>query len=107
MSTFAEARQHYGPLCEVYIAPEILGDGEWILFGEILPRAMDDIDARVENKQRIPVSPRPAEDLLDWIESSPAELNRTLNATIPDAFGSNVKIYEWYPPTPEERVTDR
>lgn len=103
MSTFEEARAHYGPLCEVYIAPEILGDGEWILCGEILPRAMDEIDARFENKQRIPISSRPAKEVRDWIRSAPDELNRALNATIPDAFGTRVKIYEWYPATPEER----
>lgn len=52
---------------------------------------MEKTDARWETKRRIPVSSRPADELLDWIESAPDELNRALNGEIPDAFGSNVK----------------
>lgn len=103
MSTFAEAREHYEPLCEVYVAPETLGEGEWLLFGEILPRAMDNIDASFETKHRIPVQSRSAEELLKWIWSYPDELNRALEADLSESLGDAIQIREWYPPTPEER----
>ncbi len=100
MSTFEEARAHFEPLYEVYIGHT--PDGRERLFiGEIVTG--DRIDGCESLGQRIPVNPRRAEELLEWIWSYPDELNRAMEAELAEALGNTVEIVEWYPATPEER----
>lgn len=100
MSTFAEAREHFEPLCEVYVGETPQGH-ERLFIGEIL--TADRIDGCSSLGQQIPVSSRPAEELLKWIWTYPAELNRTMETELAESLGGTVDIGEWYPAIPEER----
>ncbi len=101
MSTFQEAREHFEPLCEVYVGEDARGN-ERLFIGVIVTG--DRIDGCGSIGQRIPVQSRSAEELLKWIWTYPDELNRAMETELAESLGDTVGILEWYPATPEERA---
>lgn len=96
MSSFEDAREHYGPLFEVYIGESEHG-AEMLYIGEIIPGGVPGTIDR-----RIPVKPRSGAEMVDWIESGPDELNRVVEADLPEEYEETIGLYEWYPPLPAE-----
>lgn len=98
--SFQAARDHFEPLSEIWLAqsrdPE--RTREWIYIG-----VLSAVDARNRGLhgrgelRRIPVSPRPADELVAWIKTGPGELNRALDGDLPDDIGWSIKIEERYP----------
>lgn len=107
MSDFEALRERFSPLAEVYIGRADDGS-EWLYIGEINGTSMY---RRSEDKrfhlERIPVQPREPCDLAEWIQSGPDELNRAMDADLPDALGDTVGISESYPPIEEIEEGER
>lgn len=102
--TISEAvREHHEPLAEVWIGHTPYPDEhERLIIGESNPYVLrQQREISEQPLQRIPVKPRSAGDLLDWIKSQPAELNRALESALREVLTRG--ILERYPPTPEER----
>lgn len=96
-STFERLREENSPLFEVYIGRGAMTGREKLYIGEIdeFEQHDDDLDEWVEI-ERIPVKPRDALDLVEWIQSGPDELNRALDGDLPADIGRTIGIEEKY-----------
>ena len=94
--TFLRLREEHSPLFEVYIGRAESGR-EMIYLGEIdeFEQHDDTLDEWV-SIERIPVKPRDAPALVEWIKSGPDELNRAMEADLPEDIGRTVDISETY-----------
>lgn len=103
MTIPADVREHFGPLCEVYIGRTPYPDEqEQLIIGEINPYTLREKgEISDQPLQRIPVQPRSAEDLINWIKNAPDELDRALEGDLHEVLTRG--ILERYPPIPEFR----
>lgn len=100
MSGIEAARERFEPLSEVWVAQSRSPrrSREWLYLGEL--SAVDGRNRRQSDRgelRRIPVSPRPADELVAWVRSGPAELNRALEGDLPDDLGWSIEVEEHYP----------
>lgn len=107
MSDFNAVREHFEPLTEVWLARDSARTREWLYIGA--QSAVDAHNRRQSDRgelQRIPVKPRPADKLADWIMSGPSELNRALEGNLPDDLASRIWVSEHYPALEDLEVVD-
>lgn len=99
-----DVRTEYEPLSEVWIGRTPYPDEqECLLIGEINPYPLrQNGEISEQPLQRIPVKKRSAEELIDWIESAPDELDRALEGDLYEVLSRD--IIERYPPVPQEVI---
>lgn len=98
MTGIEAARERFEPLSEVWLARSRTTTREWVYIGEL--SAVSGHNRRQHDRgelRRIPISPRCAEKLIEWVKTGPDELNRALNADLPDDIGWSIRIEEHYP----------
>lgn len=100
-------RKRYSPFTEVLVSREEGGDTERLYIGQIIGTSMlrtwtdEDgneqhtryvIDERVDTPQ-----PMVLEDVLEWVESAPDELNDVLENDLETDLGKSIGFSEYYP----------
>ena len=107
-SGLERGRQRYSPFTEVLVTREENGDAERLYVGQITGTSMlrtwtdengDRRHTRYVVTDRIN-TPRPMalEDVLEWAESAPDELNVALENDLETDIGESIGFSEWYPP---------
>lgn len=104
MTDIEDIRERFEPLAEVWIAQssDPARSREWVYLGALA--AVDGHNRQHHDRgelRRIPISPRSAEKLIEWVKSGPDELNRALEGDLPDDLGWSIEVEERYPAVPE------
>jgi len=101
------SREKYSPFNQVYVTYEEDGDTERIYVGKIdgvsLLRTWEDSDGerhharyKINQTVRTPF-PMDLEEVLEWIESAPEEINCLLVNDLETDLGETIGVSEYYP----------